>query len=282
MPIRLREDSGIRDFVKIDNGNPEMAPKSSAVEGIPRRVPEWKILAKEWKALGHFDELGSQEKIYSASKFKFKHFLGLRVIYDVVEPGSKLPDNIMAQYSAKSSPSLEKLIGWEDYLKEIEKAAQRYDTLRTISQTCVPQSLGPFANVWQFHRHILLMNSTSKDISKISKVSPVGHRRFHASKRVLFQKTPTRAPKSKISSLSTRLGNTTIKSYAFEEDAEVIQSEEDEDSGEESEEGADVESSSESEMEEDSGSDSGTQSLISPSLTVSFDQYLRRHLTYSI
>ena len=199
-----------------------MAP---GVDEIPTNVRKWKALAKSHRTLGTINTLGSQEKIKSASKFEFNHFLGLRMIYEKPRTPSKLPNSIVKQFDVDPDLSLDNLGGWNAYLEEIQNSLSRNDTKQTISQTCVPTNLRGLANVWQFQRHILQMDTKSVEESKVSEVTPVAPGpNVRATRRRLFQ-SPTPASKSHPVSLSRQ----TIKmqklnidtSYASDADAAV-------------------------------------------------------------
>ena len=86
-------------------------------------VTQWKKAAKKWRALGAINTLGSQEKVKSASKFEFKHFLGLRVIYVPVQKKSVLPAAITSQFPLPPDAGLESLNGWNAYLDQIKAFA---------------------------------------------------------------------------------------------------------------------------------------------------------------
>ena len=174
---------------------------------IPTSVMLWKRLATTWDALGAVDSLGSPEKINSASRFEFKHFLGLRVIYKI-ENRASLPVAISKQFLEDRSPRLEKLFGWNAYLDAIEKASGRNEVYEIMSQTCVPKGLGAFLTVWQLHREILWADRTSVATDKISEVTPIAHRTRAADRNPL--QTPTRAPISQLTSFSRGIANINI------------------------------------------------------------------------
>lgn len=151
-----------------------MAPKNSKLTHerpvnltarVPRTVFDWKTTAKQWGAAAAISQLGSQEKVKSASKFDFKHFLGLRVIY--VFGGSRLPPSIAKQFPLPQALALNNLPGWNAYLNEINTFSKTRDL-----SSCIPKDLGPMVNVWQFQQHVLRGDGKGVDLTKISVVSP--------------------------------------------------------------------------------------------------------------
>lgn len=213
-----------------------MAGKLSDKKKVPTSVQKWKTLAAEWRVLGAFKELGSQEKVKSASKFEFRHFLGLRVIYQISKTKSILPVKITNQFPPPIDAGLERLIGWNAYLDEIEKLSQRHTTLSNISEACVPMNLAALINVWQLQQHVLLGDGKAAEISKVSEVSPVSNRtRAKDTRRVLFQPSPTPGPRFGNPSLSDRTATLAIKDEDIfaEEIEEQITDKEEDDSDEE-------------------------------------------------
>ena len=182
---------------------------------LPESVSTWRELAIEWNATGGMDELGSPVKVASASKFGFENFIGLQVIYAIPKDQSRLPDAIIKQFPPSSGITVESLPGYKAYLDEVEKAGKQGFSQDFIAKTCVPRTLGPFVNVWQFQRHILVGDENAADIAKISKVTPVSPvaKRTRAMIRARQQEqaaTPTPAPKVKSASLTRQTANLTL------------------------------------------------------------------------
>lgn len=202
-----------------------MAPKGKGLKKkkVPTSVTEWKNSARAWGAFGAIKDLGSQEKVKSASRFEFRHFLGLRVIYEDQNPKSTLPVYINNQFPPATNAGLESLDGWNAYLNMIEEFANRNETTETVSRTCVPMNLGAFLNVWQFQRHVLLGDNKAADVSKISEVSPIASRTRAKTEQSLYLATPTPASKVKKSSLSDLAAKLSIKNQdVFAKEAEEV------------------------------------------------------------
>lgn len=172
-----------------------MASNTSGGVTIPESITEWRKKARANGVLGTIDQLGSQVKVRSASKFHFRHFLGLRVIYKFGNKHgrSSLPTQIINQFPMPTTIALDKTSYWNDYLTEIRTFAV---TQVGVAASCVPQSLGPMVNVWLYQKHIILGDEDYSDVSKISEVSPVaGRTRGRHIQRAQALATPTRAPK---------------------------------------------------------------------------------------
>lgn len=233
-----------------------MAPKGKGLKKkkVPTSVTEWKNSARAWGAFGAIKDLGSQEKVKSASRFEFRHFLGLRVIYEDQNPKSTLPVYINNQFPPATNAGLESLDGWNAYLNMIEEFANRNETTETVSRTCVPMNLGAFLNVWQFQRHVLLGDNKAADVSKISEVSPIASRTRAKTEKSLYLATPTPASKVRKSSLSDLAAKLSIINQdVFAEEAEEVIKDQKEEIQEEGT-AKRLEILSESELEASSGS----------------------------
>lgn len=172
-----------------------MASNTSSGVAIPQSITEWRKKARANEVLGTIDQLGSQVKVKSASKFQFRHFLGLRVIYKFGNKHGKssLPTQIINQFGIPTAIALDKTSYWNDYLTEIRKFAV---TQVGVAASCVPRSLGPLVNVWLYQKHIILGDEDYSDVSKLSRVSPVAARtRGRHIQRAQALATPTRASK---------------------------------------------------------------------------------------
>ena len=128
-----------------------MAP---ALISVPRNIKEWKKAAKEFNVLGTIDQVGSQEKIKSASKFQFKHFLGLRVIWDFdpKQARSIIPDEVNRQFQ-NAKANLKAIPYWNAYVNQIGEYKTSSYSAR-IGRV-VPEELGSFINVCQYQQYVL-------------------------------------------------------------------------------------------------------------------------------
>lgn len=196
---------------------------------VPASVSRWKKLAADWDALGTFNELGSPQKVQSASKFEYKHFLGLRVIYEKPRNRSTLPAKITKQFALPTDARLSSLYGWNAYLQEIEKFGKSGHTKEHVSQTCVPKGLGALGIVWQFQRHVILGDDEPADMNKITVVSPVASRTRTKTTVQDQYLTPSRASNLKEPSLSDQAAKLTLEDdNIFADDAEGNSIDEDE------------------------------------------------------
>lgn len=163
---------------------------------VPESISQWKETARKNEVLGTINQLGSQVKVGSASKFHFKHFLGLRVLYKFEKKHgrSSLPTGIAEQFLVPAKMALNKTSYWKKYLKEIQGFA---GSQAGVAASCIPENLGPLVNVWLYQKHIILGDNDYADMSKVSKVSPVADRtRSRLELRALTMMTPTPASKS--------------------------------------------------------------------------------------
>jgi len=175
-----------------------MATAASSGVVIPETVTQWTETAREFGVSGTIDQLGSQVKVGSASKFQFNHFLGLRVLYKFEKQRTRavLPDKIIKQFPVPPKMSLDKTTSWNDYLTEVQTFA---GAQADVAESCVPERLGPFVNVWLYQKHIILGDKDYADMSKLSMVSPVaGRTRGQKIRRAVALATPTPAPKSRV------------------------------------------------------------------------------------
>jgi hypothetical protein len=166
--------------------------------GVPESITQWKKAARKHRVLGTINQLGSQAKVSSASKFQYKHFIGLRVLYRFEKNNARcqIPKKIARQFSipATANMALDKSSYWNSYLTEIRNFN---GSKGGVDASYVPESLGPFVNVWLYQKHIILGDYEYADMSKVSKVSPVaGRTRAQRELRASMLETPTRVSKS--------------------------------------------------------------------------------------
>lgn len=133
---------------------------ASTKEQIPTDIAAWEATATRLNVVGTIDQLGSPEKVQSASKFRFSHYIGLRVIwrYGDREDRSSLPQKVLDQlrgdtFDLATDPY------WNAHLAEIEAYMPGSDVQQALRK--VPESLGRFVNVWQYQRHVLRKLSLS-------------------------------------------------------------------------------------------------------------------------
>lgn len=197
-------------------------------QSLPRNIRGWKKLARIWNVSGGINQLGSPVPVRSASKFEFKQFLGLQVIYEFPKVRSRLPIQITKQFPSSGDSDLENLSGWNAYLGEVEKFDIHLVTQSSAAQTSVPRTLGSLVNVWQFQLHVLLGDEAAADPNKISEVTPVAHRtRAQTLKRDPYS-TPNPTARFKDLPLVDRVSEMSLEDDNFEGEAEEgIEEEED-------------------------------------------------------
>ena len=134
-----------------------------ATDPIDRKVPsntsQWKSHVRVEKASGSITQLDSQE-ILSASRFNYKHFLGLRILWDYGSARRGLPAAITKQFRAST---LRETVGWDAYLEQIDKPR---GSESKFMQTSVPGKLASFSNVWQFQRHVITGDDPSEKVEE--------------------------------------------------------------------------------------------------------------------
>lgn len=106
--------------------------------------------------MGTIDELGSQEKVKSASKFSFNHYIGLRVIwrFNDRDPKQSLPPKLLNQVKDYNI-DLAIIPGWDAFLHEIKLSGKANFRDTAHAQDMISEDLGQFANVCQYQRHVV-------------------------------------------------------------------------------------------------------------------------------
>ena len=137
---------------------------------IPVEPRSWRgCVAQE----GEYEDLNHVGVLRPASKFEYRHFLSLRVIWKSLPAGRFEANKWGIHGEAQARERLQGLKSWLEYLDLFEKYMFARDA---VNQMSVPETLGAFANVFQFQRQIIEgPENPASDSVKVT-FSPISNR----------------------------------------------------------------------------------------------------------